>query len=231
MGRNHSGVGGSLLWRAVAGLSGKTEAELLTSTAPTEISARSPGAALPERPATLRLVRCRRRSSARSPPRAGQRPNRPLFARLLGSASPLEAKYIVKIMTGDLRIGLKESLVEEAIAKAYERNLAQMFSAPTCCWATSARRLKLAAAGQLAEAKMGCSIPSASCWPARPNRRRRAELFQDARSKTNTTASARRPILEWRGALLLAHPGRDHRVVSGLPDALAGIPARCNSRW
>ena len=38
---------------------------------------------------------------------------------LLSRATPLEAKYIVKIMTGDLRIGLKESLVEEAIAKAY----------------------------------------------------------------------------------------------------------------
>jgi DNA ligase-1 len=33
--------------------------------------------------------------------------------------TPIEAKYIVKIITGDLRIGLKESLVEEAIAKAY----------------------------------------------------------------------------------------------------------------
>ena len=38
---------------------------------------------------------------------------------LLSRATPLEAKYIIKIMTGDLRIGLKESLVEEAIAKAY----------------------------------------------------------------------------------------------------------------
>jgi DNA ligase-1 len=38
---------------------------------------------------------------------------------LLMRATPLEAKYIIKIMTGDLRIGLKESLLEEAIAKAY----------------------------------------------------------------------------------------------------------------
>jgi DNA ligase-1 len=38
---------------------------------------------------------------------------------LLTQVSPLEAKYIIKIITGDLRIGLKESLVEEAIAKAY----------------------------------------------------------------------------------------------------------------
>jgi len=37
----------------------------------------------------------------------------------LSGVSPLEAKYITKIMTGDLRIGLKESLVEEAVAKAF----------------------------------------------------------------------------------------------------------------
>jgi len=42
-----------------------------------------------------------------------------LVRELLSQVTPLEAKYIVKIITGDLRIGLKESLVEEAIAKAY----------------------------------------------------------------------------------------------------------------
>jgi DNA ligase-1 len=39
---------------------------------------------------------------------------------LLKRASALEAKYLVKIMSGDLRIGLRESLVEEAIAKAFD---------------------------------------------------------------------------------------------------------------
>ena len=39
---------------------------------------------------------------------------------LLERATALETKYILKIITGDLRIGLKESLVEEAIAKAYD---------------------------------------------------------------------------------------------------------------
>src|SRR6202163_402437 len=34
-----------------------------------------------------------------------------------------EVKYAIKIMTGDLRIGLKESLVEEAIGKAFDRPL------------------------------------------------------------------------------------------------------------
>ena len=43
---------------------------------------------------------------------------------LLERATALEAKYILKIITGELRIGLKESLVEEAIAKAYDEPLA-----------------------------------------------------------------------------------------------------------
>jgi DNA ligase-1 len=35
----------------------------------------------------------------------------------------VEAKYFIKIATGELRIGLKESLVEEAIAKAFDQTL------------------------------------------------------------------------------------------------------------
>ena len=38
----------------------------------------------------------------------------------LQKLSPLEAQYVVKILTGDLRIGLREGLVEEAIARAFE---------------------------------------------------------------------------------------------------------------
>ena len=37
---------------------------------------------------------------------------------LLRRASPLEAKYLLKLMLGDMRIGVKQSLVEEAIALA-----------------------------------------------------------------------------------------------------------------
>ncbi len=39
---------------------------------------------------------------------------------LFADASPLEAKYLIRIITSDLRIGLKEGLLEEAIAKAFE---------------------------------------------------------------------------------------------------------------
>ncbi|HEY5349506.1 MAG TPA: ATP-dependent DNA ligase [Candidatus Lustribacter sp.] len=38
----------------------------------------------------------------------------------------LEATYTIKIMTGDLRIGLREGLVHEAIAAAFERPLARV---------------------------------------------------------------------------------------------------------
>jgi len=42
---------------------------------------------------------------------------------LLIDSSPIEAKYVIKIITGDMRIGLTEGLVEIAISKAFQRNL------------------------------------------------------------------------------------------------------------
>src|SRR5690348_2934007 len=56
----------------------------------------------------------------------GQTGKSELVRRLFAKAKPAEVKYIVKIMTGDLRIGLRENLVEEAIAKAYERPIASV---------------------------------------------------------------------------------------------------------
>ena len=45
----------------------------------------------------------------------------PVLLDLLRALTPSETKYVVKIVTGDLRIGLKENTVEEAIAKAFDR--------------------------------------------------------------------------------------------------------------
>src|SRR5205823_6068608 len=39
-----------------------------------------------------------------------------LLARVFTNSTPLEAKYLVKLLAGDLRIGLREGLVEDAIA-------------------------------------------------------------------------------------------------------------------
>jgi DNA ligase 1 len=46
-----------------------------------------------------------------------------LLEQALRRMTPLEAKYFIKIATGELRIGLKESLVEEGIALAYDQPL------------------------------------------------------------------------------------------------------------
>src|SRR5438128_5294486 len=45
----------------------------------------------------------------------------PAVLDLLRSLTPVEVKYVIKIITGDLRIGLKENTVEEAIARAFDR--------------------------------------------------------------------------------------------------------------
>jgi DNA ligase-1 len=45
----------------------------------------------------------------------------PAVLDLLRALGPTEAKYVIKIITGDLRIGLKENTVEEAIARAFDR--------------------------------------------------------------------------------------------------------------
>ncbi|MEK6719397.1 MAG: ATP-dependent DNA ligase [Chloroflexota bacterium] len=46
-----------------------------------------------------------------------------ILAELLGRCDPLTAKHIVKVLSGDLRIGLREGLVEAAIARAFQRDL------------------------------------------------------------------------------------------------------------
>jgi DNA ligase-1 len=47
-----------------------------------------------------------------------------LTAALLSQASPVEAKYLVKIFVGEMRTGLHEGLMEQAVAKAFEVPLA-----------------------------------------------------------------------------------------------------------
>lgn len=51
----------------------------------------------------------------------GSNAKRALVRALLARATAEEARYIVKIVGGDMRIGLRESLVEEALAKTFGR--------------------------------------------------------------------------------------------------------------
>lgn len=76
-----------------------------------------------------------------------------LLQRALGRSSAGDAKYIVKILTGDLRIGLKESLVEEAISHAYSRSLEQVRRA-NLLLGDIGEALRLAAANHLDSAQV-----------------------------------------------------------------------------
>lgn len=49
-----------------------------------------------------------------------------LLTALLRRASSLEGKYLVKLLAGDLRIGLREGLVEDAVARAFGQSLSDV---------------------------------------------------------------------------------------------------------
>jgi DNA ligase 1 len=76
-----------------------------------------------------------------------------LLATAFQRASAGDVKYIVKIITGDLRIGSKETLVEEAIAKAFDRPLAAVRRA-NMLTGDIGETLTLAAENQLTRAAM-----------------------------------------------------------------------------
>jgi DNA ligase-1 len=146
-------VGGTMLWRAISALSGKSESQL------TEIYRRHGDAgsvaaeALPERPPQRLGLAAVQAAFATIAAARGPAAKSLLLRQLLERVTPLEAKYIVKIIGGDLRIGLKESLVEEAIAKAFETPISDVKRANMLVGDLGAT-LRLAAEGKLAEARL-----------------------------------------------------------------------------
>ena len=146
-------VGGRSLWRLVAELAGKEESELATAYRRSGDLGAVAADVLPERAGQglniLEVENAFRNVAGTRGPIAKVA----LIRDLLSRATPLEAKYIVKIMTGDLRIGLKESLVEEAIAKAYSCALAEVQRA-NMLLGDIGETLRLAAERRLADARM-----------------------------------------------------------------------------
>jgi DNA ligase 1 len=149
-------VGGTLLWRLVKDLSGKTDEELAAVYRRSGDLGAVAGQVLPpkDREAMRELSgvevqnRFRQIAAARGTAAKGA-----LVRELLAEATPLEAKYIIKIITGDLRIGMKAGLVEEAVAKAYGSPLEEIERA-NMLLGDLGETLRLAAAGALQEAKM-----------------------------------------------------------------------------
>ncbi len=76
-----------------------------------------------------------------------------LLRDLLARATPLEAKYLIKLMLGDMRIGVKQAQVEEAIAVATERELTAVRRAVMLLGDLS-EVVRLAEADRLHEARM-----------------------------------------------------------------------------
>jgi DNA ligase-1 len=56
----------------------------------------------------------------------GKKAKTDLLTKVLAKAAPLEAKYLVKLLSSDLRIGLREGLVEDSIARAFKQPLADV---------------------------------------------------------------------------------------------------------
>lgn len=231
-------VGGSMLWRIVAQLSGKSEHALTEAYRKYGDLGAVAEAVLPQKeeyggrrpvlpaksPSEIQRI-FREISTARRPAFKAA-----VVRQLLQSVSPLEARYVIKIMTGDLRIGLKESLVEEGIAKAFvqqhpETTLKAVQRA-NMLLGDIGGTLKLAAAGRMAEAKMRLFHPIGFML-ASP-----AESAEDALSYFQNAWVEDK----YDGIRAQAHgSGDDVRFFSRtrdeitesfpeLPDALAGLP-------
>jgi DNA ligase 1 len=146
-------VGGRALWRIVAELAGKDESEMTDSYRRHGDLGAVAGEVLPERlgqdvdvlevQATFRHIAAARGPAAKAA----------IVRDLIARAVPLEAKYIIKIMTGDLRIGLKESLVEDAIARAYGTTLTDVQRA-NMLLGDIGETVRLASEGRLSQAQM-----------------------------------------------------------------------------
>ncbi|HLJ79518.1 MAG TPA: hypothetical protein VKT75_19030, partial [Acidobacteriaceae bacterium] len=91
----------------------------------------------------------------------GPAPKLRLLLDLLSRATPEEAKYLIKLATGDMRTGVKQSLVEEAIAEAWPPEQTPTKTPPAAAVRRATMLLgslpevvALAAANRLADARM-----------------------------------------------------------------------------
>jgi len=148
-------VGGAQLWRVVGALARKSESQMTAAyRRHGDLGAAAYEVLRSDAPAESNLSVLQIADAFRAIARAsGPAAKSALVKSLLQQATAIEAKYIVKIITGELRIGLKESLVEEAIAKAFGSAPAEVQRA-NMLLGDIGETLRLAVAGRLAEARL-----------------------------------------------------------------------------
>jgi DNA ligase-1 len=147
-------VGGALLWRTIAEVSGKSDLALRAAYRRYGDMGSAAVDVLEDAPATSTLSLAEVAATFdRLAQASGAAQKSQVLRDLLGRATSLEAKYIIKVIGGDLRIGLRESLVEEAIAKAFDVKPAEVQRA-NMLLGDIAETLRLAQAGELGRANM-----------------------------------------------------------------------------
>jgi len=147
-------VGSTLLWRALGEVSGKGEIALTAAyrrhgdlgAAAKQVLERTAPAK-----SSLTVVEAAALFDDLARTAAGRKQR--MLESLLRRVTAKEAKYLIKIVSGDLRIGLRESLVEEAIAKAFDAKLAEVQRANMLLGDISGA-LRLAAEHKLDQARM-----------------------------------------------------------------------------
>jgi DNA ligase-1 len=219
-------IGGRQLWQVVAELSGKSDGELSESYrrwgdlgAVAREVLHEPQEGVPLHVAEAEEAF--RKIAAACGPAA----KRAVVRQLMQRGSPLEAKYLVKIMTGDLRIGLKESLVEEAIARAYGATTTQVQLANMLV-GDIGETLRLAAQGALGEARMRMFHPLGFMLASPAESAEEALSYFKEASVEDKYDGIRAQAHVAEGEVKFFSRTRDEITESfpELPEALAGLP-------
>jgi DNA ligase-1 len=119
-------VGGSILWTALAALTGLSDDSLAEAYGRYGDAGDMVGdvlAAQPPSGQTLEWIEGRFAALAQA---AGSAARRAIVRETLASLGANEARYFAKLLGGELRIGLKEAQVEEALARAFQRPLEEV---------------------------------------------------------------------------------------------------------
>ncbi|HEV2711306.1 MAG TPA: ATP-dependent DNA ligase [Edaphobacter sp.] len=147
---------------------------------------------------------------------------------LLRQATALEAKYLLKLMSGDMRIGVKQSLVEEAIAVAAEAPVGAVRHA-VMLEADLAAAVRRAFAGTLDEARMRLFHPLGFMLASPVDSPEEAvERFTGKPAASIKVKSTGRKKDKIQGSL---HSGTDDETVhsSGRDDVAIGVHAETHS--